>query len=334
MYKIVEKGRISKLLFYLILTTFILGILTIINYHSLHDILRLLIIFSSFAIFFLSIERINKLFVDKYIFLIYIILFIANITNIYLLNAPERYSIFIGSENIAIIILLLLATYLFFSNTLTRYHKSLVGILYLIFIYNTDSRSVLVVLITLTALLVFKILISYNKYIILFILLFIYIIFTTVTININYNDGRMLSLIGDIEKVDLSNIDEYGKIDIRGPIYIEALERISNAPFVGSGVLSPEVFKDEKMSSFHSALFDILVTYGFFGFISIVIFYSYLLKNLIANNREKLFFYIFITVPFAVLSLIQPYFFNVQAIILFYLLLFVESKQNQKRIKY
>lgn len=335
MYNITKKGRISKLTFYFILTIFTLSILTIFHYNSLHDILRLLIMFSSFAIFFLSIERINKLFVDKYIFLIYLILFIAEITNIYLLNMPERDSIFNGGENIPIVIFLLLATYLFFSNTLTKYHKSLVGILYLMLIYSTDSRSVLIILITLTGLLVFKILLRYNKFIILFLLLFVSIILTTVTININadYNDSRILSLIRDIEKVDLSNIYEYEKIDIRGLIYIEALDKISNAPLVGSGVVTPivikEEFGDKGMSSFHSSLFDVLVTYGFFGLIAIVVFFSYLFKKLIANNREKLFFYIFIIVPFVVLSLIQPYFFNLQIISLLYVLLFIGSRENQ-----
>lgn len=331
-----NKYKIHFILF--VSTLFLLTLLF--HFNSVHDALRLVIVFTSAAIFFYNIKKLDKIFLDKFTFYIYLCLVMAQMINIYLLDISVRGSVFSGGENIAIIIFSFFVLRLYYSQYITMYQKTLSTFLYIIFLLHTESRSSIIVVAIL------GITFLYNKFKIINIYTFplFGILLSIIIVGIDYmpteGSGRIINTVNTLisikDRGELTNISAYAEIDIRGRINAEAIERISEHPFVGSGVVNPTVLeeladKHGGMSSFHNGLFDILVTYGFIGFIGFLLWFFYLAKFLISKRPNLKQYYIAHFSLFFLIGLVQPYLFNVQISSFFYLFLFLVYKEQYER---
>jgi len=331
-----EKKYILKLeQAYFLLLILGLGLITFFNISSLYDILRLLIIASSFIIFFVNIQYLNIKSIDRKLFIIYVLLIIAQIVNIFFLGLTDRGSIFVGTENTAVVIFLIFTLYLLYSQVLNVYYKYLTLFLYLVFLSTTESRTVIMVILLMLYTYIISMIKKHKSSIIIisaFIITFSLISFNSINLENNRTFNfisQVLSLYNDTDINELE-IENLYSIDIRGRLLSEGIGKVTEKPLLGHGVIYPDTLKELKsdesgMSSFHNIILDVLVTYGVLGFVMIFIWFIFLSLHL-QNNNFKHNLHIVLIWIFLLLSILQPYFFNSQIITLFYLFLFLNYK--------
>jgi glycerol-3-phosphate acyltransferase PlsY len=286
-----------------------------------------MIIFSSLGLVF--IRNRNVKLNDKNIYQVYIVTVLAQFIYGFLNSVSDfRGSIFVGTENIAIAVFYLLMLYSVFSEELSKRKKYIAVFMYLLFLLNTDSRTILLVFFVIIFIGLRSI--SLKKNILIFSAFSIIVFFQ---LN-NYNKAffekfsRVSTLLDNLSLVDYRTLGNVENLDVRAVLYIEAIKKVKEKPFFGTGVVNPSFFSDKGdkgISSYHSSIADILVTYGFFGLIIITLMLFYILKNS-GFPKDKFIFYSFIGI--IILSIVQPIFFNIQAISLLFFMIYIRKTSN------
>mgnify|MGYP000712016630 CR=1 FL=1 len=317
-----KKIEIAYLL-YILAFTFLL----MLHHSSVHDYLRYILLITIPALYFITLNQKFRITLkEDVIFSLFVVCVFANAVYCFILG-NERNSIFSGSENIALIIF----TFLFvmaINNCGTRVKKLFLLTLYVLFLITLSSRSVLV-LVPVLGLCYFPVLkFRYQAALVVSAICLCLALVPNHRVSSENEFNRIGSLVSDLEFIrygdyeDL-NFEAFNHVDIRARLYSEASVLFGERPWIGHGALNPKVFDeltmDGDVNSFHSSLADVLVSYGIFGLLAIMVFlYSVYLKvsrNLIERKYLlKMSFYSFIVV-----SLIQPYFLNIQV----YMLMFI-----------
>lgn len=313
-------------------------IFLVIFHHSIYDILRFATLLGCPAICLILFKKtsISRLSLNR-IFYLYIVTIIANLIFSIIFASGQRNSIFMGSENIGLIILsmfyVLVVSWPFSSN-----RKLLATLLFLVTLASMGARTVLVIVAVLlvrylwTRKWTFK---SLSRTVAgLTPILIISSMFVQSWMELP-RIQRMLSItevITDLNYSELQVLQSQENVPLRIRLALEARDLIVEKPWLGHGVKTPKTLEKvfgQGQSSFHNSVSDILVAHGIIGAIFIGIFFWQLYKipKLTGGNPSAAFGTIFII--FLISSLIQPIFFSVQVCTLFYFFIALSNLKKE-----
>ncbi|CAH1535391.1 membrane hypothetical protein [Vibrio owensii] len=305
----IKKGLINKSFFVVILMLIVLLVQTILNYNSFYDALRWGIISISWCLVF-CLPLIKDSSFEKQLPLLFIVMVISNFIYISVFSSNTRLSIFAGSENIALIIFSILSAMLIYLR------KWYLLTLLVLFFAMSDSRTLLILpIVFVINYLLIKRRLQVSHFIGIFIFLVPLIMFT-----LSQPESRAYRVIDNIVSLSESNeLSDLEKVDSRGYLIVEGVNKISEKPLLGNGVINPDFFKiydpSVTMATYHNSVIDILVTYGFIG--ALVFFYMiFMVIKHIRKYYDDTF--AIVLVSCLSLSVIQPYIFNMQVMSLIF----------------
>jgi len=334
---------------YYLLFIFVFSLFLTLHHSSTHDVLRYALLITSPAFFLLCLTvKMTLSTVSKSVLLIYITSMLSNFIYILFIVQVERLSIFTGTENISLIIFSMLLLQILKSN-----FKLIINLfcllLFLLYLLTLGSRSTIFVILILLVPYILSIRVK-SKYALLVLTSTIFISLSVYYSGNSFmdipNENRAVSIFETIDKSDIGwddliqigtgdvDFSNFSSIDIRARIYSEAIYLINQKPWFGYGVKSPKVFENtwghKGVSSFHSSIFDVWVTYGVIGVIVFCFFIYSLYKWIIKGLSEKKHLFQSLFFVFIILSFIQPYLFHIQVLSLWFLsfLLFKKIKND------
>ncbi|GKW54147.1 hypothetical protein NCCP2140_32000 [Pseudoalteromonas sp. NCCP-2140] len=247
------------------------------------------------------------------IFSVYLSSFLVNFFVVFYFYNNSRLSIFNGSENIAIGVFYLVALFIFFSN-LKSHIKLFAVVLFLVSCYLSESRTSLIVVFISLLIYFFKridgkALLKGGGGISVLLFISTFLDF----------DGRKFSFFNNLYSMiyNEDSVQDMLLLDIRGSLLLDGISIIKDNFLFGLGAVQPEVFKEmylTNLATFHNALIDSLVMYGFIGtlFLGHIVF--------LALKKMQFSYNPFLQVTcltFFMLCFLQPYFFNYQVAGLF-----------------
>jgi hypothetical protein len=336
---ILNKRHSPKFVFielYFFVFCFLLFLFFFVGDRGLHDYLRYLLLIMSPAFFLFNFRRIlltNK--VKLNVLPIFVICVLSNLIYTILLG-NERNSIFNGSENIALIIFTFMYMLLLGQKYSTKV-TILSSCFFMLFLFSLSSRSTLIIIAILGAVYLLSLKLKLkNIFFVVFSIISLFFVYGNFfdSIQSNAKAIRVFSIIDSARTIDPASVldldfSELNHVDVRARLWSEALFLTYEKPLIGHGVVNPMVFSDKSnsgMSTFHSSIFDILVTYGTIGLLLVFgflfLFYRSVSKMLVGNKYlVRSVFY-----SFVILSFIQPFLLNIQVLTLLFFTLLVFCK--------
>lgn len=275
-------------------------------------------------------------------FSMFLIIYFLNLIYITFLTNEPRTSIFWGSENIGLAIIFIFAVLavsfsnknLSFITVLLMYNvyalfftQSRTSVIFVgffsLFVFNTilcnkETRFSLGIRVSLLGALL--ILASYGV-----------LLFLDSQLLYNLRLDNMLQYF-EGGKVQL---DSYSETDLRGMLTLEGLKYFLEKPIWGCGSVSSPLllnldYSVGKVVSFHNSFIDLLVQFGLFGTLLLLLIYycSFIFlrtNEMFKSNKVAL---ILVYSPIAVAAYFQPYFFNIRVMMLIglFTLVFVAKK--------
>ncbi|MBY7800192.1 O-antigen ligase family protein [Vibrio fluvialis] len=317
----INKLKLDRTFFLVNVLFLIILLQSLINYQSFYDLLRWVSLFSTWNLIF-AMQNQSPRFVIGKMPILFVSLIFANFIYINFISDNVRLSIFSGSENIALMIFLSMSVVLYKTN------NKLWILCAILFLYNLESRSIFII-----PLILIVVQILYNKgyrfKALIIMPIFVFLFYSFAQYNL---ESRVSRVFNDVESLlFINDIESLSKIDTRGVLILEGVEKIKEKPIFGHGVIKPDFFKvyepDAAMATYHNVLIDLLVTYGFAG--TMVIFIAiFLCCNYVRIRYDSSGFNLLLVCLIS--SLFQPYFFNVQVVsfLLCGLLAFKKSDYN------
>lgn len=257
---------------------------------------------------------------QRYILSIYFTSIILSVICKRLYFPDLRLSIFNGTENIAFVIIsiLFLAASV---NVKSLIRVSLLALSYLIYIVTLESRTAAVMAVLVSG---FVVGVRVNKIILSFVIIVsCYLLYQFV---IHSDDlGRTLAQARYI--LSNASFDTFlpvlASVDVRGSLYMDAVNLISQSPIFGNGSVQPTAFPIDiyGLQEFHNGVLDTLVTFGFVGLACRIALIYAGLRQLPWRNYMVWFAVAFL----AATSMVQPILFNLQTMMVFVLVLYLVS---------
>ncbi len=295
-----------KIFFALNVLVVLIGLLTAYNYNSVYDILMFATLISAYGLMTIEKRKADARIYEISIFNVLVILEITQILYRYIVKY-ERGSIFQLSENIGIIIFLLILINVLFSKSISILKKIIVILIYIWIVLLTESRMVPLLVIIVGIASIYSIFPKYKKLLLLGSALLATAVFFKYPTYLTEYSSRQAYIF------DLTDNYVYNysiiEFDPRVILFNDGIKKISQQPWLGNGVETPELMAIEgiKGSSFHSVTVDLLVTYGIIGSIVIILTLGYI--GFVRYDFSN--YYILLSVcSFLLLANIHPIFFN------------------------
>lgn len=311
-YMINRNGVSGSILIQISLVTMLL-FLSLINAGKIDLIVRLFSVFSAATVLPLTLKTLTNKSMKKVntdILLLFVLMFMVNFFYKEFYVDNSRLSIFNGTENIAFCIIFSTAFYLL-SIKISNVFKLVIVLMLIIFSVTAESRtSVLVPILGLSVYFLRELGVK-NTIIFGLVSIAVFLMFPY----LNFESRQLSSLMNAYNMLNFgAGIEEFLDLDIRGELLLDGIKHIKEHPILGVGAIQPEPFESynlESVSTFHNAIIDLLVMYGFLGTSIFCIYFVMTIKAIGLNKRT-----LTLIIVFLLSCTIQPYMFNFQSIAL------------------